>query len=127
MNAIAIVTEQKLLGMETTMAKYERCGSIILHLENDLPGDIRTKIVKSIGDIRHTLLQFSFEYGLEGDQKNLRKELNIESSFLWEDLASAADSGFTGYGNLDRNTLVEVMSYLNSLIKDVKLIMKLTE
>jgi hypothetical protein len=125
-NAIVVLTETKLLEMEAATAKYEKFGSTIIQLENDVPGDVLEKVFESITNIRRTLARFSREYDLDGGQKSLRKELNIKASFLWEDLASAADHKFKGYGPIDNDVLKEVTGYLDDLITQTKHIMALT-
>lgn len=125
-NAVVTLTEKRLLELESILTKYERFGSLIIDLKNDLNGADRQRMVGLIGKIRTMLVEFSSRFSLPGDSRSLRRELYTAAGFLWEDLASAADHKFKGYGKLDPAVLDDVEKALEGMIGKVREIMTVT-
>ncbi|MBF9252246.1 hypothetical protein I2I11_02975 [Pontibacter sp. 172403-2] len=98
---LAWVVEEKLMDMEATMAYFESAPDTTTRYTYDLPEETSRLLLLKIQAMRAALQEMKRTYGLEQQNRKLKKELHAKSAFLWEELSGATFKRLEGYGPVD--------------------------
>jgi Mg2+ and Co2+ transporter CorA len=116
-NAIATVVEKKLEELENALLRNQQNarGIRILH-ECDLTANQQREIQMQIDGLYKLLREYCEQFNVPKEGRSLQMEIQVDASFLWEELSGSNAKTLTGFKEMEPETIKQYDQFINGMI-----------
>jgi hypothetical protein len=119
-NAVAYMIEKKLLDMQLQLIAHKsplKQVSIQYEILND--EQLLIQVHESLNKLYQLLAEFCKAYQVPTQSINFKKELNVKTNFLWEDITGARASSMKGYGITDKELMTDYKKKIDTFTNSI--------
>ena len=114
-DALATVIEHKLAGIEKSLLYVSAMETKSLSVVDDFNEEEKKMLNELIADMRESLNKYCAAFGTSKGKASLRRDILIQISFLWEELAGSSGKRLEKYGHVDEELKKKFDGYVGKM------------